>query len=185
MRQSVAAIVLVGYRGSGKSTVGRLVADALQLPFTDTDEQVVAEAGLSIADIFSRWGEPRFRAMESVAVARACAAGPGVVAVGGGAVLAEANRIAMRSPGNIVCYLRCDPVELHSRISADAATITQRPPLTPLGGSVVEIRALLAIREPLYREVMNVEIDVSQKNACQAANSLVEHIRGNQPGKSI
>src|SRR3990172_11500208 len=85
-------LILVGAMGAGKSTVGRRLAEALALTFVDTDALVERAAGASIADIFTRWGERRFRAIERQAIARAVAGSRQVIATGGGALTDPRNR---------------------------------------------------------------------------------------------
>jgi|KBSMisStandDraft_5_1062788.scaffolds.fasta_scaffold1707880_1 shikimate kinase len=153
--------ILVGYRGSGKTTVGRKLADRLWLKFVDTDELVVAAAGKSIKDIFENDGEARFRELEDDAVQKVCAMQDHVISMGGGAVVKAENRKAIKDSGFKCVYLRCEPAVLLQRIQADPQTAATRPALTKLAGSVEEIKTLLASREPLYREVMTAELDVT------------------------
>jgi shikimate kinase len=155
------SVALIGYRGSGKSTVGKRLADRLWQPFVDTDDRIVATAKKSIRDIFEQDGEPAFRALEVQAVAEVCKLEDHVVALGGGAVLREENRKAIKDAGMKVVYLRCEAEELHRRIDADPATAAARPNLTELGGGIEEIRRVLAEREPIYRSVMTAELDVT------------------------
>ncbi len=155
------SIVLVGYRGSGKTTIGRRLADRLWHPFVDTDEMVVAKAGKTIKGIFEEEGEPRFRELEAQAVREVCQLKENVISLGGGAILRDENREAIKASGHKVIYLRCEADELHKRIHSDAETAENRPSLTHLGGGIEEITTLLARREPLYREVMTAELDVT------------------------
>ena len=142
------SIVLIGYRGSGKTTVGRALAGRLGSGFVDTDEWVVRRAGRSIRDIFADQGEGAFRDLESAVVREAAVLHGHVVALGGGALGREENRMALREKGHKVVYLRCEPEELLRRIRSDPATAANRPNLTHLAGGIEEIRALLAVREP-------------------------------------
>src|SRR4051812_1385007 len=122
------SLFLIGYRGSGKSTVGRRLADRLWQEFLDSDELIVRQAGKTIREIFEQEGEPGFRDRESLVV-RELAAVPEdqVIALGGGAVLREENRRALRDGGHKVIYLKCEPAELHRRIHADPQTAANRP----------------------------------------------------------
>ena len=155
------SIALIGYRGSGKSTTGKRLADRLWQPFVDTDELIVKKAGKSIKQIFESSGEAGFRDLEAKAVADVCKLSEHVIALGGGAVLREANRKAIKDAGLKVVYLRCEPEELVKRIQADPETAATRPSLTGLGGGIEEVRKLLAEREPVYRSVMTAELDVT------------------------
>jgi shikimate kinase len=172
-------IVLLGYRGSGKSAVGYRLAARLRLPFIDTDQEVMQTAGATIADIFTRAGEGRFRTMESAALAQALAPSPsrpdGIIATGGGIVLAEVNLFALKASRFARIYLRCEPEELLRRIEADPASAAARPNLTAAGG-IAEIRQLLAVREPYYKEVMTAELDVTRLDVDEAVAAILQMI---------
>ena len=155
------SIALLGYRGSGKSTIGKRLADRLWQPFVDTDELVVRKAGTSIREIFDKQGEAAFRNLESQVVAEASVLAEHVIALGGGAVLREENRKVLKEAGLKLIYLRCEPDELVKRIQADPASADARPDLTELGGGIEEVRKVLAEREPIYRSVMTAELDVT------------------------
>jgi shikimate kinase len=155
------SVALIGYRGCGKSTVGKRLADRMWQTFVDTDELVVKRAGKSIRDIFEKEGEERFRQLEAEVVAEVCKLEDHVIAMGGGVVLREENRAAMKNAGLKVIYLKCEPEELLKRIESDPDTAANRPSLTNLAGGIEEIRSLLAVREPLYRSVKTAELDVT------------------------
>ncbi|HWE07162.1 MAG TPA: shikimate kinase [Rhizomicrobium sp.] len=154
-------VVLVGYRGSGKTTIGRLLAERLWVNFVDLDEMIVARAGKSIKAIFDELGENGFRDLETNAIAEAVKETDTVLALGGGALGREENRALLRSEHFRIIYLRCDAEELLRRITADPQTALARPSLTRLGGSLEEVATLLAQREPIYREMMHGELDVT------------------------
>jgi shikimate kinase len=166
------SIALIGYRGSGKSTVGRLLANRLRWAFADTDKRITSRAGMSIRKIFETRGEVGFRDLETDVVTEVCALNEHVIAFGGGAVLREENRTAMKDAGLKIVYLHCDAEELHKRIHADADTASSRPSLTSLGGGIDEIRNLLAVREPIYRSVMTAELDVTKLTPEEAASAI-------------
>jgi shikimate kinase len=156
------SIALIGYRGSGKSTVGKRLADRLWQKFVDTDDLVVKLAGgKNIKQIFESQGEAEFRDLEVRAVAEACKLQDHVIALGGGAVLREENRQAIKDGKLKVIYLRCEVEELLKRIQADPATAATRPSLTQLAGSIEEVRKLMNEREPIYRSLMTGELDVT------------------------
>jgi shikimate kinase len=155
------SIFLMGYRGSGKTTIGRKLADRLWQTFVDTDELIVRKASKSIKEIFAQDGEPAFRDLESEIIREVALLDDHVIALGGGAVLRPENRAALKKDGHKVIYLKCDPDVMLKRIQADAATTDTRPNLTTLGGGIEEIRKLLAEREPVYRETMTAELDVT------------------------
>ena len=169
------SVILLGYRGSGKTTVGRKLADRFWQKFVDTDDLVVAAAGgKSIREIFEQQGEDHFRELEIRAVREACGRADHVIALGGGAVLREENRSLLKSLELSRIYMKCDPAVLVQRIQADANTATNRPPLTNLGGGIEEVNKLLSIREPLYREVMTRELDVTNLSVDEAVVYLAK-----------
>ena len=155
------SIFLIGYRGSGKTTIGRKLADRLWQTFVDTDELIVRKAGKSIREIFEQQGEAAFRDLETQVIREAALLNDHVIALGGGAVLREENRQEIKRDPHKIIYLKCDPEELHQRIAADPSTASMRPSLTNLGGGMDEIREVLSEREPVYREVMTAELDVT------------------------
>jgi shikimate kinase len=167
------SICLIGYRGSGKTTVGRKLADQLWQTFVDVDERLVQQAGKSIKDIFEQDGEARFRELESSVIKDVSALTEHVIALGGGSLLREENRKTLRDAGMRLIYLKCEAEELHRRIHSDPATAANRPSLTQLGGGIEEIRKLLDEREPIYREMMHAELDVTHLTPDEAALRLV------------
>lgn len=167
------SILLIGYRGSGKTSIGRKLADRLWQPFVDTDELIVREAGKSIRDIFAQDGEEAFRDLETRSLRQALASSEHVISLGGGAVIREQNRQLIRQSGHRVIYLRCDAAVLHQRITADPQTAAGRPALSPLGGNLDEIRTILARREPWYRQVMTAELDVTNLSVDEAVVYIV------------
>ena len=162
------SVILIGYRGSGKTTIGRKLADRLWQKFVDTDDLVIAAAGKSIKVIFEQEGEKRFRDLETEALRKACSLEDHVIACGGGVVLRDENRELIKDSGLKCIYLRCEPEVLLQRIQSDPLTAANRPSLTGLGGGIEEIITLLKQREPLYREVMTGELDVSNLNIDEA-----------------
>lgn len=166
------SVFLIGYRGSGKSTIGRKLADRLWQTFLDSDELIVKQAGKTIREIFESEGETGFRDRETLIVRELAMLAEHVVALGGGAVLREENRKAIAEAGHKVIYLRCDPEELHRRIQADPETAANRPALSALGGGIEEIKQKLAEREPIYRSAMTAELDVTNLNPQDATTYI-------------
>ncbi|HWB54860.1 MAG TPA: shikimate kinase [Tepidisphaeraceae bacterium] len=167
-------IVLIGYRGSGKTTVGKLLADRLKMPFVDTDDLIVRRAGQNIAAIFNRHGEQKFRDLETQALNESLQQDGQILALGGGAVIREENRNALKAdPQNKIFYLHHDAATLHQRIQADPKTSVNRPALTQLNGTIDEVQHLLAARLPWYREVMNHEIDTADMSPEQIVEQIV------------
>jgi shikimate kinase len=143
--------VLVGPPGAGKTTVGTLLAQRLGVDFADTDDLVEARAGRVIADIFTSDGEPAFRALERAAVAEALVSHPGVLALGGGAVLAEETQAALA--GHPVVLLT---VGLAAGVRRTGLS-TARPLLAGVNPRAT-FAALLAERLPVYRSVARHEV---------------------------
>lgn len=143
---------LIGMMGSGKTSVGRVLADRLELPFYDTDATVEANAGMAIREIFERFGEPRFRELETKAVQAIASQDDGIVSTGGGAVVDSSNVDAMRASGRTV-LLDVDIDTLLARVGAasDRPMVSDDPEL--------RLRDLAAVRESSYRHAADVIVD--------------------------
>lgn len=164
-------LFLVGFMGSGKSTVGRLVAQRLSRPFVDLDGLVEREAQRPIAEIFATEGEEGFREMESSALLSLEGLEPAVVACGGGVVLRPANRSALKRLGKVV-YLKVTAGEAVARID----DVSTRPLLAGPGGTLAAT-SLLAARESLYTSVADLAVDTMGKAPEQIADELVMGVR--------
>lgn len=151
--------VLVGAPGSGKTTVGRLLAANLGLAFRDTDDDIVAAAGQSIGDLFVDFGEARFRELERDAVADALAGHDGVLALGGGAVIDADTR--RRLAGHRVLYL-----DVTAPTAGERVGLARSRPLL-LGNVRGQLRALLESRRPFYEEVATVVVDTEGRNPAE------------------
>jgi shikimate kinase len=167
---SQAPIFLVGYRGTGKTTVARLVAQRLGRESIDADKEIERRAGKTIAAIFSDEGEPPFRDLEATVVADLARTSL-VVSTGGGAVLREANRAVMQAAGPIV-WLTAGVDTIAVRIAADAATARLRPNLTAVGGKA-EIAAVLAQRTPIYQACATFVVDTEGKTPAAVADQIL------------
>lgn len=163
-------IHLIGYRGTGKTTVGRLVAAALGWPFTDVDDVIEATAGRSIAAIFAAEGEAGFRDRESAAL-RELAADRLVLATGGGAILRPENRDRLQSSG-LTVWLTAPVEVIWERLQTDPTTADRRPNLTAAGGAE-EVRAVLAAREPLYRATAHHAIATAGRSPDEVAADIL------------
>jgi shikimate kinase len=150
-------LILVGGRGSGKSTVGPLIAGRLGWQFVDLDAWIVKEAGQSIRDIFATEGEEGFRRREREACQQLKKRCNFIIALGGGSLLAPENRALMKRLGKII-WLRAPAAVLWARINRDPHTTQSRPNLTAEGG-LGELEATLAQREPQYRAAAHHIVD--------------------------
>lgn len=168
-------LVLVGYRGCGKSSVGRALAERLGWPFVDTDERVQQASGCSIREIFEQRGEEEFRAREREVTLEAAAGSRQVISVGGGAVLDAANRRALRERGLCV-WLTAPPEELRRRISRDETTAGARPPLRGQS-ALAEIEQVLNERLAVYEAIADCVMDTKGKTAEQVADQIADWLR--------
>ncbi len=164
-------IWLIGMMGSGKSTVGRLLADRLNCPFYDTDADVEEESGTTVAEVFEDAGERTFRDLERTTIAEVAALPSGVVATGGGVVLDHRNVEAMKSSGTIV-LLAADIEVIASRVDGS----NQRPLLAD--GGDLALRTIADERDGVYRAAADAVVDASGSiddvtNAVEAACSTL------------
>lgn len=149
-------IYLIGYRGTGKSTLARLLAEHLGWSWLDADAVLEERAGQSIRQIFTTEGEAGFRARETAVLRELSLLVNHVFATGGGVVLSEENRRRLRESGHVI-WLKANADTLWRRLQDDATSGDRRPPLTV--GGLAEIQELLRIREPLYRACADLEIE--------------------------
>lgn len=163
-------IILIGYRGVGKSTVGRLLAERLGWTFVDADEELETRAGSTIADIFRREGETGFRDREAAVLADLVIRPNQVIATGGGIVLCSANRERLKTSG-FVAWLHAPPEIVWHRLQGDPTTAARRPNLA--GGGLQEVIDLMAQREPLYREVASDAFDTSEASPEAVAAAIL------------
>ncbi|MTI43242.1 shikimate kinase [Roseibium hamelinense] len=138
------SIVLVGIMGCGKSTVGRRLANRMNLPFVDADTEIERAANMTVSEIFAEHGEPYFRGGEERVIARLLAEGPQVLATGGGAYMSEATRGAIADHG-VSVWLRAD-------LETVMARVRKRPtrPLLQNADPEGTMRALMEKRDPVY-----------------------------------
>jgi len=152
-------VYLVGMMGSGKTTLGKALAQKTGLEFVDTDRLVVERTWVCVATIFEFEGEPGFRRREASVIAEVAARTGCVVATGGGAILAEENRRAMRESGTVI-YLRARVESLWERTRHDSSR-----PLLATADPKATLAALLAEREALYREAAHIVVDTGSQSA--------------------
>jgi shikimate kinase len=157
-------VVLVGAPGSGKTTVGALLAQAWAVEARDTDADIVAAQGRSVADLFLEEGEEHFRALERAAVADALAGHEGVLSLGGGAVLDPGTRA--RLDGRPVVFLRVGLSDAVKRVGLGSG----RPLL--LGNIRARIKALLDERTPVYESVASLVVETDGRTPEDVAREI-------------
>lgn len=167
-------LALIGYRGTGKTTVAQLLAAHLGWPWCDADVEVETRAGKSIKQIFADEGESAFRDREQTIVAELTARDRWVLALGGGAILREPNRACLRGRCHVV-WLTATPATLAARIAGDATTAERRPALLA-GGGLAEIATLLAAREPLYRDCADCIVSTEDRTPQSIAAEILGHL---------
>ena len=161
-------VVLVGPPGSGKTTVGELLAERMETTFDDTDRAVESAAGVTISEIFIEQGEEHFRALERGAVATALRECHGVLALGGGAILDERTRELLRD--HVVVYLDIELADATKRVGMNR----DRPLL--LGNPRAQLHALLQARRPFYEEVATHTISTSGKEPADVVSEIVAEL---------
>ena len=153
-------IYLIGFRCTGKTSVGQRLAAALNWSFVDADAEIERDQGMSIQDIVQQQGWEAFRKMEQTVIAKLCRLREYVVATGGGVVLDDQNVHRMKRSG-ILIWLRATPDTIERRMAADPNTNRSRPALTAQG-ILNEIEETLWIRNPLYANAMDFWIDTDE-----------------------
>lgn len=154
-------LIFIGFRGTGKSSAGKLAAKQLGREFVDIDDYIEKNEGKSIEEIFTECGEDGFRALEAVAIEKWCRSDKMVIAAGGGAVINDVNVRNMRQSGFIV-LLKSTPEIIYSRLNQDTDRYSQRPRLTEKD-PVDEIKHLLAVRHQQYHNSADLVIDTSSE----------------------
>ena len=170
-------LVLIGYRCTGKTTIGEILAEKLGWPLVDTDTLVQERAGRSIQEIVAAGGWEDFRRRERETIADVAARDSRVISAGGGAVLDEENAKALRARGRVV-LLTAAPETIWERMKADPKTAAERPNLTDLGG-IAEIRNLLAERRPKYLAACHYEIQTDRFSPEETAGRILAWIKVN------
>jgi shikimate kinase len=171
-------VTLIGYRGCGKSSVGRLLAERLGWSCADADEEIERLSKQTIRQIFEERGELAFRDLEEQTIARLLEGDELILAAGGGAVLRESTRQRMKSAGPVV-WLTASPETLFERIGNDDTTGQRRPDLTSQGG-LAEIRSLLELRTPFYRSTADLQIETEGLSPDEIADNLVDGLSKRQ-----
>lgn len=165
-------LYLIGYRCTGKTTVGIALGRRLGRPFVDTDRLIVQTVGTSIARMVEENGWPYFREQERKTLQSLSAKAHQVVATGGGIVLDERNIVAMRHSGKVV-WLTAGLATIQARMLADDATQGSRPSLTGQG-LIAEIEVVLAQRRPLYEKAADLTVATDDETIAGICERIVE-----------
>ncbi len=168
-------LVLIGFMGSGKSSVGRLLAARLGGRFVDTDALVVRRAGMPITEIFARHGEPEFRRRETEALASFTRRRGIVAATGGGIVTTPANLPLLKQIGPVI-WLTADEETIFARVSRNT-----RRPLLKTPNPRQTIAELLATRRPLYEAAADLTVDTTHRTHEEVANVVIEEAKQRFP----
>jgi len=163
-------IFLVGPMGAGKSTVGRHLAKALGRDFYDSDKEIERRTGVSISWIFEMEGEDGFRVREQKVIDELSQLKDIVLATGGGAVLANENRRALRSRGQVV-YLSASATQLLRRTGKD-----KNRPLLQTEDPKKQVETLLEKRIPLYQSVADVELKTGEQSIQYAVTEVIKQL---------
>jgi|WetSurMetagenome_2_1015567.scaffolds.fasta_scaffold51033_2 shikimate kinase len=173
-------LVLIGYRCTGKTTVGRVLAARLARPLVDIDTVIQQRAGKTIEEIVAAGGWPEFRRLECAVVAEMAARNRQIISPGGGAVLDEGNREALRAGGRVV-LLTATAETIWARMKADPKTLAERPNLTDAGG-LAEVRQILAEREAAYRAASHMEVATDNLAPDKVAAQILAWFRAEDRG---
>ena len=161
--------------GTGKSSVGRLIAEQLHFTFLDTDELIVAQVGRPITDIFAQQGEPAFRALEHQVVEQLTGRTQTVIATGGGVPVNPANLASLKIHALVVC-LWASPEKIWEHVRGQS-----HRPLLHDPDPLARIRELLAQREPFYRQA-DVLVNTEMRSVREVAQQIVHQFRAAHAG---
>jgi shikimate kinase len=180
---SMPRITLIGYRGTGKTTVAERLARRLSCSWSDADAVLEEKIGCSIAALVRDRGEPAFRDEESLVLEQLLSGFPGVLATGGGVVLRPANRAALRGRGRPVVWLTASADVVRGRLALDPTTASRRPGLAG-GDPLDEVATALVEREPLYRECADLVVDAAAQPPDAIADRIVHWLATEWPAAS-
>lgn len=169
-------IVLIGYRGSGKSSVGKLLAEELKWAWCDSDNEIEAGLDVTIAEVFERQGESHFRDLETAAIKRLLVDADDrgqVISLGGGAPMKERNRVLWKDSATCV-YLKGSAKTLYQRISSDETSENRRPDLTDEGG-LAEVQKMLDLRSATYQSCADLIVDVDDRMPGEIVQEIVKY----------
>lgn len=169
-QQKCCNIILIGFMGTGKTSLGKAAAKKLKIPFLDTDDLIVEREGMPISKIFAQKGEAYFRSLETEVITDLQdLEGGHVISCGGGLPLREENRPLLRKLGRVI-YIRTSPAVLAARLESD----TTRPVLQQGEGTILEkVERILGEREPKYMDAADIVIENDDQSFYTVAKKLV------------
>ncbi|MDK2918452.1 MAG: shikimate kinase [Candidatus Petromonas sp.] len=165
-------IVLIGFMGTGKTTVGKKVAEKISLSFIDSDEEIVKKSGMSINEIFNRFGEEYFRKIEGEVIEELSNLEGYVISTGGGIVKNQENILNLKGKGAII-YLNGSAKKIEENIKKDA----DNRPLLKTDNVLNKIISLLEERKDLYRKAMDFEIIIDSLSVDEVAEKVIDIYR--------
>ncbi|MFZ5649096.1 MAG: shikimate kinase [Bacillota bacterium] len=165
-------IVLIGFMGTGKTVVGRILACQLGLDFVDTDEEIEKVTGKTVSEIFNRYGATRFRSEEALVIKKLSSGKGLVIATGGGAVLNPESVQALKENGVLV-LLRSTPEMIYSRVKSG-----RNRPLLAKGENMLQlIKDLMAEREEAYAGAADLEVPSGDESKEEVASRIINMLR--------
>ena len=168
-------VVLIGFRGSGKSTIGKAISDRLGREFIDCDAWIEKHTGLTIKEIFERHGESHFRTLESQAIGELSAMDGKVIATGGGAALKYQNMQVFKRNGGKIFFLEVGPETSFARITADETTRARRPALTEKD-PFTEVKEQIELRRPYYVKGADVTVMTDGRTIDEIVGEILKHL---------
>lgn len=162
------SIILIGPMGSGKSTIGRLLAKELGYPFYDSDKEIEAKTGANISTIFEYEGEAGFRLREAEILDTITRISPIILATGGGAILLPENQIMLKARGYVV-YLQCSVDKQFERTQKDS-----NRPLLLIPNPKEKLREIFLFRAPIYKKIADFTIDTGLNSSKTASKQIIQ-----------
>ncbi|MDM7202997.1 MAG: shikimate kinase [Thermodesulfobacteriaceae bacterium] len=167
-------ILLIGFRGAGKTSLGKLLANKLKVPFKDADEEIERKCGEQIKDIVEKWGWKAFRELEKSFLKELIGKKPLVCALGGGAVL-HSEEMKLLKEESLIIWVDANLDEIKRRLKRDSKTLSQRPALTDLNWEE-EIEKIYKERLPLYKNWAHFRVDTSSKSLEEILEEIENYI---------
>lgn len=165
-------IILIGFSGCGKTTVGKKLSELMNLGFSDTDLCIEQEAKMPITEIFEKFGEEHFRRLEAEVIKKTTSLGGVVIATGGGCIKSDDNMAVFAETGVIV-YLKCKAEKIYENVKDDDSR-----PLLKADDKLKKISELLNIRIPLYEKYAEITVDITDCAIDEAACKVRDAVNG-------